>query len=74
MILVVYLRNGIFSSGVAVFFFSKSVFGRSLELPNCGNSEKNVVHLYRSTRVFFLIDVIIIVVMIVLMQVLLLLQ
>ena len=40
MILLVYLGHGMFHPVVAALFFSKSVFGRGLELPNSGTTEK----------------------------------
>ena len=49
MILVVYIGHGIIHP-VEVFYFSKSVYGIGLNLPNCGTPEENVVHLYRGTR------------------------
>ena len=42
---------GFFIHGVvAVLIFLQIFFGRDLELPSLGIPEKNVVHLYRSTR------------------------
>ena len=53
MVLVVYTysRPWDFSSGiVAVLFFSKTVFGRGLELPKSRYLRKKMINLYRSTR------------------------
>ena len=40
MILLLYLVHGIFSSGLAHSFFSKSVFGRGLKLPSSRTAER----------------------------------
>ena len=53
MILVVYLSHRIFHPVAVSFFSPNQFFGRGLQVAKLRNLRKNVVHIYRSTRLAF---------------------